>query len=867
MRLACSGLRDCFARNATLVIPSAVLAAAATEDLSRFQLEAGRESWQRPPIYNVETWLERCWQEVRYDQTGTPVLLSPAQELLLWRKLIEREHADLFDVNAAARGAREAARIVAQWHIPLGASGWLEHQDGSQFLKWLAGFEEICRQNCWITRAHLWDRVPEWFGKGKLSRREIVLLGFEDWPPALQALRQASGAHRLDWDAPHGRASQPQKSQASYLEHAQEVEAAARWARAAWERQPGRSLAVYFPELNEQRAVVERTFRNVFYPSSAVHDGVPPEDCIFHIHAAAPLYTQPLIASALLLLDLANPRLDSSQAGAILRSPFIAGAMAERSLRANADLDLRWKREMDVSLHDLEYASRHCPLLSSTIWPSFRRVLYDRPAEAELAGWSGFIADVLKALGWPGDREPDSREQALLDSWQNALSSLAALGMVAGEVSYADALQHLRRQLSAPAPELGGWSSPIQILDSSDAEGLSFEQACLTGLGEETWPPRQRLSPFIPLAVQRAHGIPGSNSESARALTLRRTHALVQSAPILNVSFCGRLAPAAAAFLKTAAPTTEMWEGKFPIDACQPARLESLEDSIGPPYSLSLPIRGGSSVLKSQSACAFRAFAEFRLNARAPEDACFGLDASARGSLLHKALELVWSEIGSQDRLRAFEVDELTSLVRAAVKESVALREGFSEFQKQNREAEQERLTEIILQWLEIERDRKHPFTIQTVEQERPYEVAGLQLGLRIDRIDRLENGKLVLIDYKSGLQDRKKLDGQRPPEPQLLLYASTLGDEVEGVFFGQLKPRDLHPIGYSRHEQFTSRKVEVLADGWPERLAEWRETVDRLARDFVQGYAHVHPASDACTYCRNGPLCRVAERSTDDDS
>ncbi|HEX4229755.1 MAG TPA: PD-(D/E)XK nuclease family protein [Bryobacteraceae bacterium] len=863
MRLACSGLRDCFARNATLVLPSAVLAAAATQELSRFQLEGGHYSWQRPPIHSVETWLERCWQEMRYDQSGIPALLSPPQELLLWRQLIEQEHADLFDVNAAARGAREAARTIAQWHISLEAPGWLDHEDGSQFLKWLHRFEEICRQNGWMTRSYLWSRVPEWFTEGKLSTGEIVLLGFDEWPPALQAIRQASGAAKLAWDAtPRGR-----PSQSSHAEPAQEVQAAARWARAAWERQPGHSLAVFFPELNEQRTLVERTFRNVFYPSSAMRGGVPPDDCIFHIDAAAQLYTEPLIASALLLLELANQRLDSSQAGAILRSPFIAGAIAERSLRADADLDLRRKREMDVSLRDLEYASRQCPLLSSTIWPSLRRVLYRSPAQAELADWSGFIADVLKALGWPGDSELDAREQALLDSWQSALSSLAALGMVAGEVSYRAALQHLRHLLSAPAQEVGDWSSPIQILNAADAAGLSCDQAFLTGLGEETWPVRERLSPFIPMAVQRAHGIPGSNPESARESALRRTRALFQSAPISIASFRGRLAPVVTPFLKATAPAPEIWQGKFPIDAYQPARLENIEDSTGPPYPVSVPIRGGASVLKSQSACPFRAFAEFRLNARAPEDACFGLDASARGSLLHKALELVWSEIASQDRLRALESEALTSLVRAAVNQAVTLREGFSEFQKQNREAEQERLTEIILEWLAIEGDRKHPFTIQTVEQERPCEVAGLQLGLRIDRIDRLENGKLVLIDYKSGAQERKKLDGQRPPEPQLLLYASTLGDEVEGVFFGQLKPRDLHPIGYSRHQQFSSKKVEVLADGWPERLAEWRETVDRLARDFVRGYAHVHPVSEACTYCRNGPLCRVAERSADDDS
>ena len=544
MHLACSGLRDCFARNATLVVPTAVLSAAVAEELSRFQMEAGRDSWQRPPIHTVETWLERCWHEVRYDKSGIPALLSPAQELLLWRQLIEQEHADLFDINAAARGAREAARIVAQWHISLEAPGWLEHQDGSQFLSWLYRFREICRGNGWISRAQLWHSVPEWFANGKLSQREIVLLGFEDWPPALQAIRQASGATRVGWEVPLKRRAQPSKSLAAYSEQAQEVEAAARWARAAWERDPALRLAAFFPELKEQRAQIERTFRNVFYPSSALHGGILPEHCVFHIDAAPPLYTQPLIASALLLLELANPRLDTSKAGAILRSPFLPGAVVERSLRAQADLELKRRREMDVSLRDLEYASRNCPFLSSQVWPPLRHALQQRPAQAELPEWSRFIADSLKALGWPGDNELDAGEQTLFDSWHNALSSLASLGMVAGLVSYEAACRHLRHLLSVPGAKTGTWSSPIQLLSASDAAGLSFDEACLTGLSEEQWPARERLSPFIPMSVQRAHSIPGSAPESAREVALRRTRALFQSAPMLNVTFCGRPAPA-----------------------------------------------------------------------------------------------------------------------------------------------------------------------------------------------------------------------------------------------------------------------------------------------------------------------------------
>src|ERR1700761_5906834 len=206
MHLACSGLRDSLSRNATVVVSSATLAAATREDLSRSQLEAGSRSWERPGIYTIDAWLERCWQEVRYEDTNTPALLSPSQELLVWRQLIEHEHADLFDVSACARGARDAARTLAQWHIsidkPASAEHWNAHQDASQFLKWLGQFEEICAKNGWMSRAHLWNRVPGWFAKGNHAKADVGLVGFEDWSPALQAIVNASGARRLQWDTP-----------------------------------------------------------------------------------------------------------------------------------------------------------------------------------------------------------------------------------------------------------------------------------------------------------------------------------------------------------------------------------------------------------------------------------------------------------------------------------------------------------------------------------------------------------------------------------------------------------------------------------------------------------------------------------------
>ena len=109
-----------------------------------------------------------------------------------------------------------------------------------------------------------------------------------------------------------------------------------------------------------------------------------------------------------------------------------------------------------------------------------------------------------------------------------------------------------------------------------------------------------------------------------------------------------------------------------------------------------------------------------------------------------------------------------------------------------------------------MERSRKQSFTVETVEQETHFEAPGLRLRLRVDRIDRLENGNVLLIDYKSGQQSRNKLKGARPKEPQLLVYAASSADPVDGIFFAEMKPNEVRAVGVSREKQFESRSIDV---------------------------------------------------------
>jgi ATP-dependent helicase/nuclease subunit B len=853
MRLATTGVPSWFEKGAAIITPSRLLARVTAEEFSAHQLQQGRHSWQRPAIYSSEAWLADCWRQARYAGVGVATLLSPSQERVLWQRIIEKEHSNLFDAGSTARLASRAARLLAEWQIPSDGELWNDHEDGQEFKGWSKIFRRVSRQEGWITRADAWNLLPRWICEGLCSRDLTVFAGFDLFTPALARAKDALGASAIVENVRARKAPGriPAKRCADFP---QEIEHAARWSRAMFEQNTPRSIGILVPGLATHRSLVERIFEQVLYPSG----GGRHSDSVFHVNASDQLANHPLISSALLLLELASPRIEIADASAVLRSPFIAGAATERNERALADLDLRKRRELDVGLADLEFASRDCAQLKQ-VWSGVRSVLRRTKKQLEFAEWSELFADLTKAAGWPGEVAVTPEEREVAEAWKGALSELAALGLVSGPISLDSAVAHIRQLLSMPGVERGGWSSPIQILDASEAHGIEFDCAWAMGLSEDSWPPALAFHPLVPLKLQRAYHVPGSTPQSAQAERERMTQCVLQVAPWLIGSYSGRVSPLVEGSLSSASLDLPQWEGKLPRQSYAPAMLDEITDTNGPAYEQKESTRGGASLIKAQSQCPFRAFAEFRLAARTPEDGCFGFDSRERGGFLHAALQNVWNQIRTQERLLAMPREEIRSVVREAVAEAVGDGDSGPLHEILSR-TERERLEELIGAWLDVERERKHRFTVETVEQERYYELPGLRLRLRVDRIDRLKNGKLILIDYKSGLQSRNKLECPRPPEPQLLVYASALGSEVDGVFFGELKPRDPRAVGFAREKHFPGQAAAVRKD-WDSFLLQSRSEIQRLATGFVQGHAVVDPIKGACEYCGIRSFCRVNEK------
>ena len=77
--------------------------------------------------------------------------------------------------------------------------------------------------------------------------------------------------------------------------------------------------------------------------------------------------------------------------------------------------------------------------------------------------------------------------------------------------------------------------------------------------------------------------------------------------------------------------------------------------------------------------------------------------------------------------------------------------------------SEQRRLRVRLEEWLANEAKRV-PFTVEATEKVLDnVSVGGLKLRLRADRVDRVSDGKRLLLDYKSGEVATKDWEGMRP--------------------------------------------------------------------------------------------------------
>ncbi|MDW8131508.1 MAG: PD-(D/E)XK nuclease family protein [Bryobacterales bacterium] len=864
-----AGLLERAAAGALIVTASRRLARTLQLHYARFQRSAGRRAWPTPQILPWSAWIESLWETALYDGLALPARLSADEESLVWERIIsdDPEHEALLDPAAAAEAACHSWELMHAWRLDRGAIRTLAGEDTLAFLRWAERFEQISAREGWLEAARQPDRLASLLDRIPLPA-PIVLAGFDELTPQQREFVEAcrcSGA--AVEQAPPPSCTTSLRCRISLPDRAREFEAAARWARALVESGSARTVAIVVPDLESVRAEVERIFTRVLEPVRLLPGDSRPR--AFNVAAPPPLLAQPLVRAALLILELDRDRNPVDAVSRLLRSRYLRCAESERAPRALLDIALRDRGLAEISIPELRRACCRakpaCPSLASAlgIWLSRDERL---PQRQPPSGWARDFTRLLRALGWPGQRSLSSEEYQACEAWNAVLARFGSLDRAAGDLPRIHALALLRRLLARTPHEPRSEPAPIQILGVLETAGLQFDAVWICGLDDDSWPRPPEPDPFIPLELQRRLNLPHASPQRELDFARRTLDRLAASAPRVVASWPRRVedqdrAPSPLIEAWPEASEAELLPGGFDDYVHLIAASGSLEfrqESGAPPLPEDAWSRGGVRVFQYQALCPFRAFAELRLGAtrlRFPQPGISPLD---RGHAVHTALELVWRELQSHERLLGTSETDIEALLDRAIGQAIAkLQMQRPDLMPRLLELERRRLEPLLRAWLGKEKSRE-TFHVVAIEHEREIELAGVRATVKVDRVDRLDDGREIILDYKTGACSRGLWMGERPEDPQLPLYAVTHPNDLAGLFFAQISTGEICLKGL-RADRPDARGAPLLCR---ELLEQWRRVLERLATDFREGRAEVNPkrGEQTCRTCRLEALCRVHE-------
>jgi RecB family exonuclease len=372
-----------------------------------------------------------------------------------------------------------------------------------------------------------------------------------------------------------------------------------------------------------------------------------------------------------------------------------------------------------------------------------------------------------------------------------------------------------------------------EAADCADASAL-LARAALDAFAE----PAYRVTP--PPPAQKARALAAALSASPYAPRFRRIARAAGAERERVRAFVGEIAPGRFSG-QLAGAALQLSAQAFAFGEMAPASARQLED---------------------HATCGFRTLGRrlLRIDVDERDDAELGV--RERGTLLHLCLERFYRRLREEGRLPPRGTGDEVAILRevaGAAMDEFAQREHVGH--PALWELKRAELLESLIAVVESERG------VQPIELERRFGFAdpdswpALRLGevhVRgvIDRIDRLPDGTLLVLDYKSGraqsLAPRLKPEALLAPEFQLALYAEAVRQREPGarVDAGYLSLRDAERTKTLR-ESGIDPDALPLAQGVRERVAKMRA-----------GLFPVRPLT--CDYCELKPACRLVALPTD---
>ena len=849
--------------------------------------KAGENAWQTPPILPLSSWLRNVWLASWPEK----YLLSELQCEKIWEEIINQDSArlDLLHLQGVASQTSKAFSLLHEYRLPRDKKLYEQTDESKAFLRWIRKFES--RLSSALAPCMLMDAVRNSMQEGEiLIPHSLRIRGFEEQSPQLKYflnfLREKGT--RVDFlspvPSPEILAQRMEKlndknvNVEEYENRQGEAEACACWVRSIF--QPGKRIGIVVPELEKYRTLLKRELAAELVPETIF--SLDEEDLPFNISLAPPLSQIPMIKLALNLLSVKTSNVPVSTFLSIIQSPFFGFAFPPTREISDLERNLRTKRVLSIPLDRFHSICGSVPQVDQLVESLKSWTLNNSKLMPEK--WAKELSDFLKTTGWPGKVAPGTDKQSVLskrhqgfEAWKDCLNQLCSLNQILGPINRLEVLNHLTHITRSKPFQSKTPEHSIQVIGLLESSGMQFDYLWVMGCHHEALPAHPEPNPFIPYEIRNKYSIPRSNPQRELKFTEQSLTRLLMAAPDVHFSYPlheGDMDLEMSPLLK-----------RFPQDKKTPYLSNRIKDQVRAMNQLekftepaflqvtdseknqygTQGISSGYALLKDQVDCPFRAFARHRLNSQRTPVAEIDFDNLDRGNLIHKALELFWDKTRNRKNLSNLSHGILEQRIEECVQEALKLCSQRTTGQTQFNKLEIERNVRLIHDWLlNIERERPD-FQVLHNEEDVSINLCGIKLSLRIDRIDEIPGKGLLLIDYKTGREAKPaEWFAEKIRAPQLPLYATA--QPPVGLAYGHLtlgKPEfkgtaDL-PLGKLKNYDFAK---DTGCSTWKELLSYWKNNLNRVADEFLQGNNQVLPVNkgEPCLHCEFNSLCRIQE-------
>lgn len=861
------------------------------------QTRSGLKAWSTPQILPLTAWLKQVWTESWPDQ----YILTPLQTEKLWAEIVRKTSwqlkLDLLHLRETAKKTAEAYSLIQQYRLAIDLEQYFLTEEGKLFFQWIQTYQKWLETHNALDPASVLDAVHAAMGSGQIPLpKGIQFAGFEEITPQLKGwldfLKAKNVKFKFDPTLPE-KPLPPISSLAEgreievreYNNKLEETIQCARWVRSQY--RPGKKFGIVVPDMQDYRSLIQRELGAELAPVS-VFPWLEKERP-FNISLGTPLAEEPMINIALQILSAHKTAIPLRVFTSVIKSSYFSSGQNESALAHELEHKLLKENIVTVYLSNVDqfFDSNSSEHLVGLI-QKWKKFIEGGSEKKNPGNWGQGFTEFLKSLAWPkADNKLTGKEHQIYDSWKECLDKLASLDGILGSLIPRQAVETLTAIVQEHSFQEKNSESPIQAVGLLESSGMCFDHLWVMGCQTEILPALPSPNPFLPVEMRKKYNLPHSTAQRELEFANNSISRLITSSPNIVFSFPAMDNNTEFKISPLLLPLLEMNKGKtqeitiahshrMKDHVLQDDSVEMFEESVQLPTTRSEKIHysvkgpgGGYGVIKDQAECPFRSFANHRLNTQTMEFPELDFDNRERGIIIHQTLEYFWKDFRSLSSLLTLATDNrLNGQIEMATDK--ALRQHQSKLSKQPRffQLEKERIVDLIKQWLALEMKRAD-FEVVHQEEKISLTLSGIKLSMRIDRIDKTGDGKIILIDYKTGNIQTGDWFGDRIKEPQLPLYS--LQQSPGAILFAQVKKGSsrltgaidplIDNIGLKaiKFEKFTE------CENWAELLNYWKDKLHGIADRFLFGQTEVDPMDGGAT-CRNcglQTLCRVREMDT----